>query len=206
MINIRRGLNLPISGSPEQRIENGPLVRSVAVIGADFHGMKPTMAVKAGDTVKQGQLLFSDKKTPGVCYTAPAAGKVAAVNRGAKRVLQSVVIDVEGDDAETFASYRADELPGLDRQKVVDNLVKSGLWIAFRTRPYSKVPSPESAENDSPAAIFVTAMDTQPLAANSPMICAITSGVWSYSPNALGKPALGCTLTGNGLRRANSST
>ena len=169
MINIRRGLNLPISGSPEQRIENGPPVRSAAVIGADFHGMKPTMAVKVGDSVKQGQLLFSDKKTPGVYYTAPIAGKVAAINRGAKRVLQSVVIDAEGDDAETFASYRADQLPGLDRKSVVDNLVKSGLWVALRTRPYSKVPSPESA---SPTAIFVTAMDTQPLAANPELVIA----------------------------------
>ena len=169
MINVRRGLNLPISGSPEQRIENGPRVRSVAVMGADFHGMKPTMAVNVGDKVKCGQLLFSDKKTPGVLYTAPAAGKVSAINRGAKRVLQSVVIDIEGKDAEEFASYKADELVKLDRRQVVDNLVKSGLWVALRTRPYSKVPSPESS---SPAAVFVTAIDTQPLAPNPKIVIA----------------------------------
>ena len=64
--------------------------------------MKPTMAVREGDRVKLGQLLFTDKKTDGVRYTAPASGVVAAINRGAKRVLQSVVIDVDGDEAETF--------------------------------------------------------------------------------------------------------
>ncbi len=62
MIKISRGLDLPISGAPEQRIEPGPKVRSVAVLGFDYVGMKPTMAVKVGDRVKTGQLLFTAKK------------------------------------------------------------------------------------------------------------------------------------------------
>ena len=177
MIKINRGLDLPISGAPEQRIENGPRVRSAAVIGADFHGMKPTMAVKVGDAVKCGQLLFSDKKISGVLYTAPAAGRVAAINRGAKRVLQSVVIDIEGDDAEIFSSYNANELAGLERQQVVDNLVKSGLWVALRTRPYSKVPSPEDT---NPNAIFVTAIDTQPLAAKPEVVIAEQADAFNH--------------------------
>ena len=78
MISIRRGLDLPISGQPEQRVHDGPRVRTVAVLGPDYHGMKPTMAVKAGDRVARGQLLFSDRKTEGVHYTAPAAGTIAA--------------------------------------------------------------------------------------------------------------------------------
>ncbi|MYM62136.1 Na(+)-translocating NADH-quinone reductase subunit A [Pseudomaricurvus sp. HS19] len=168
MINIRRGLDLPISGAPEQTIYDGPRIRSVAVIGADYHGMKPTMAVQVGDRVKLGQLLFSDKKTEGVRYTAPAAGTVAAINRGAKRVLQSVVIEVDGDDAEAFAQYSAEQLGSLTAEQAGENLVNSGLWTAFRTRPYSKVPAPGS----SPSSIFVTAMDTNPLAANPAVIVA----------------------------------
>jgi len=168
MIKIRRGLDLPISGSPEQVISEAPSARSVAIIGSDYHGMKPTMAVKEGDKVKLGQLLFTDKKTEGVRYTAPAAGTVAAVNRGARRVLQSVVIDVEGDEAETFAQYKADEISGLNTEAIVENLVASGQWTAFRTRPYSKVPLPTS----KPASIFVTAIDTNPLAANPTVVLA----------------------------------
>lgn len=166
MIKIRRGLDLPITGKPEQVISDGPQIRSVAVIGPDYHGMKPTMAVKVGDKVKKGQLLFSDKKTEGVNYTAPAAGTVAAINRGAKRVLQSVVIDVEGDDAEIFPSYTANQLESLTDQQVRETLVNSGMWTALRTRPFSKVPAPAS----SPNSIFVTAMDTNPLAANPEVI------------------------------------
>ncbi len=166
MINIRRGLDLPISGAPEQAIVDGPQIRSVAVIGADYHGMKPTMTVQVGDKVKLGQLLFTDKKTEGVRYTAPAAGTVAAINRGAKRVLQSVVIDVDGDEAETFNQYSVDQLASLTEEQVKDNLVNSGLWTALRTRPYSKVPAPATTPNS----IFVTAMDTNPLAANPEQI------------------------------------
>lgn len=177
MIKIHRGLDLPISGAPEQRIEDAPRARTAAVIGADFHGMKPTMAVKVGDTVKRGQLLFSDKKKPGVMYTAPAAGTISAINRGAQRVLQSVVIDIGGDDAETFRQYEPRQLSALDRQQVIDHLVNSGLWVALRTRPYSKTPLPTET---NAAAIFVTATDTQPLAAKPDIIIANQSDAFNH--------------------------
>lgn len=166
MINIRRGLDLPINGKPEQVISDAPAVTSVAVIGADYHGMKPTMAVKEGDTVKLGQLLFTDKKTEGVRYTSPASGTVSAINRGAQRVLESVVIDIQGDEKEVFAQYSSDAIANLDREKVISNLIESGSWVAFRTRPYSKVPAIDS----TPASIFVTAMDTNPLAADPALV------------------------------------
>ena len=166
MIKVRRGLDLPINGTPEQVISEAPAARSVAVIGTDYHGMKPTMAVKEGDTVKLGQLLFTDKKTQGVCYTAPAAGTVAAVNRGERRVLQSVVIDIDSDESddkkEKFAQYSVDDIANISRENVVENLVNSGSWTALRTRPYSTVPAIDS----TPASIFVTAIDTNPLAAD----------------------------------------
>ena len=168
MIKIRRGLDLPISGAPEQAIQDGPQIRSVAVIGFDYHGMKPTMAVRVGDKVKLGQLLFTDKKTAGVRYTAPAAGTVAAINRGAKRVLQSVVIDVEGDEAESFPSHDDGQLEALEAAQIRENLVNSGLWTALRTRPYSKVPAPDASAHS----IFVTAMDTNPLAADPQLVIA----------------------------------
>jgi Na+-transporting NADH:ubiquinone oxidoreductase subunit A len=172
MIRIKRGLDLPITGAPAQRIEDGRPVRSVAVIGFDYHGMKPTMAVQVGDRVKLGQVLFSDKKTPGVVFTAPGAGTVSAIHRGDQRVLQSVVIDLEGetaaDSAVEFARYSDAEIDALDDAKVRENLIDSGLWTALRTRPYSKVP----AIDDRPRSIFVTAMDTHPLAADPTLVIA----------------------------------
>lgn len=168
MTVIKKGLDLPIAGAPAQRIEAAPKARSVAVVGFDYVGMKPTMAVQVGEKVKAGQLLFTDKKTEGVRYTAPASGTVAAINRGEKRVLQSVVIDVEGDESEQFASYSQDEISGLSAEQVKENLVTSGLWTALRTRPFSKVPSPAEAV----PSIFVTAIDTNPLAADPAVVIA----------------------------------
>ena len=168
MIKVRRGLDLPVAGAPEQIVQDGPKISQVAVIGSDYPGMKPTMAVREGDRVTRGQILFSDKKNQGVVFTAPAAGKVVAINRGERRLFQSLVIDVDGDKAEKFKSYKAAKLSDLDRAEVVDNLVNSGQWVALRTRPYSKVPAIDS----SPASIFVTAMDTNPLAADPAVIIA----------------------------------
>jgi len=165
-IKITKGLNLPISGAPRQEVSDGPPVDTVAVLGPDYVGMKPTMMVQVGDRVKEGQVLFSDKKTPGVLYTSPGCGEVVAVHRGAKRALQSVVIRITGDDAETFARYSESQLAQLDSDQVKDNLVRSGLWTALRTRPFSKVPRPESA----PRSIFVTAMDTNPLSARAELV------------------------------------
>jgi Na+-transporting NADH:ubiquinone oxidoreductase subunit A len=181
MITIRRGLDLPINGKPEQVISEAPAVNSVAIIGPDYNGMKPTMAVKEGDPVKLGQLLFTDKKTEGVRYTAPASGVVSAINRGARRVLESVVIDIKGDDKEIFDKYAESDLATIDRQKAVDNLVASGAWTSFRTRPFSKVPAIDSI----PASIFVTAMDTNPLAADTKVVMATEQTAFSHGVTVL---------------------
>ena len=168
MIKITKGLDLPIQGAPEQKIQDGNSVTRVAILGEEYIGMRPTMHVQEGDKVKKGQMLFEDKKNPGVKFTAPAAGNVVEVNRGAKRVLQSVVIQLEGDESEVFAKYSSAELASLDAAKVQENLVNSGMWTAFRTRPYSKSPALDSKPNS----IFVSVMDTNPLAADPQIIIA----------------------------------
>ena len=167
MIEVKKGLDLPITGAPEQRIEDAQPVRHVAILGTDYVGMKPTMEVQEGDKVKLGQLLFTDKKIDGVRFTAPAGGEVVAINRGEKRRLLSVVIKVdENEEAITFASHDRGALGQLDRQAVVDQLVESGLWTALRTRPFSRTPAIDSV----PADIFVTAVDTHPLSADPAFI------------------------------------
>lgn len=167
MHRIKKGLNLPINGEPVQEIVAGPEVSQVAILGFDYVGMKPTMEVQIGDKVKAGQVLFTDKKTEGVRYTSPGAGEVIAINRGQKRVFQSVVVQLDGsDDAETFTSYADTKFDELTREQVRDLLVESGMWSVFRTRPFSKVPAIDSAPNS----IFVTAIDTNPLAVNPAIV------------------------------------
>jgi Na+-transporting NADH:ubiquinone oxidoreductase subunit A len=161
---IKRGLDLPIAGVPVQAIEDAPAATRVALLGADYVGLKPTMHVQPGDEVLRGQLLFDDKKAPGVRHTAPAAGRIVAVHRGDKRAFLSVVIEVSPADAKgaqvEFASRAAGKPAQGDGAALRALLVESGLWTALRARPFSRVPSPQAV----PQAIFVTAMDTRPLA------------------------------------------
>ncbi len=166
MITIKKGLDLPIAGTPSQVINDGKTIKKVALLGEEYVGMRPTMHVRVGDEVKKAQVLFEDKKNPGVKFTSPVSGKVVEVNRGAKRVLQSVVIEVAGDDQVTFDKFEANQLASLDREAARTQLVDSGLWTSLRTRPFSKVPAVDSTTQ----AIFVTAMDTNPLAAEPTVI------------------------------------
>lgn len=163
---IKKGLDVPITGRPEQKISDGNSVKSVAILGGDYVGLKPKMAVVEGDKVKLGQILFSDKKNPGVNFTAPGAGVVKSINRGDKRALLSVVIELQGEQQESFTKYGPAELAGLTAEQVKENLLLSGLWTSFVTRPYGKVPEVDA----TPSSIFVTAIDTRPLAADPAVI------------------------------------
>lgn len=161
---IERGLKLPLSGEPVQDIKDGPEIGRVGMVADDFHGMKPTILVRAGERVKTGQPVFLDKKTAGVVHTAPASGVVEAVHRGDKRRFLSLIIRVDGSEAERFRTWNGvQQLTGTEAQ---EQLIRSGLWTAFRTRPYNRVPVPGS----DPHSIFVTAMDTNPLAAEPELV------------------------------------
>jgi Na+-transporting NADH:ubiquinone oxidoreductase subunit A len=184
MIRIKRGLDLPLAGAPEQVIEDARPVRQVALLGPDYVGMRPTMHVAEGDRVRLGQLLFDDKKNEGVRFTAPAAGTVSAIHRGAKRVLQAVVIDVdEGGEAESFDVIGPDEVAGVDAGAVEALLATTGLWTALRTRPFSRTP----ALGTRPHSIFVTAVDTAPLAAEPAVVIAERGDAFSHGLDLLAR-------------------
>ncbi len=164
---IKKGLDLPLSGEPVNAIHGEILPTRVAVVADDFPGMKPAMRVEEDEVVRRGQVLFEDRKCPGVLHTAPGAGRIKRINRGARRVLQSIVIALseaekagrdDPNERVAFSAYTGRPASELKRQQVVDLLVESGQWTALRTRPYSKVPSPGS----TPHSLFVTAIDTNP--------------------------------------------
>lgn len=169
---IRKGLDLPIAGPPEQAIADGPTVTRVGITGDDFIGMKPTMQVQVGEHVQCGQVVFSDKKTEGVVYTSPASGTVAAIERGEKRRFQTLVIDVDandiGDGTNGVEFARWDYPGNLSGDEIREQLIASGLWTALRTRPFNRVPPPAS----QPHSLFITAIDTHPLAADPAIVIA----------------------------------
>ena len=164
-IQIKKGLDIPISGLPEQEIRQGNPIRRVALIGDDYIAMKPTMLVAEGDKIICGQQLFTNKKNKGVIFTSPGCGKVIAINRGAKRKFESLIIELDGDESVNFCE--PDTIPEAQDPEVLrELLIQSGLWPAFRTRPFGKTPTIDS----TPSSLFITATDSAPLAAEPQII------------------------------------
>ena len=198
-IKIKKGLNIPLPGAPEQSVSAGHEVSSVALLGPDTNDLKPRMLVREGDRVKLGQAIYTEKSNPGVYFTSPGSGTVAAVNRGERRVLQSVVIKLDGDDEVEFAKYAAAELPVLDGDAVRKNLLESGLWTALRTRPFSKIPAPDGQAR----ALFVTAIDTNPLAADPAVVIKRNPEAFANGLVVLSKltdgPVYVCTAVNSGI-------
>ena len=200
LFKIKKGLNIPLAGAPEQSVSEGAHVGSVALLGPSTNDLKPGMLVREGDHVKLGQPLFHDKQNPGVRFTSPGSGVIAAINRGERRVLQSVVVRLEGDDEEVFDRYESSKLEALSDADVRKNLLESGLWTALRTRPYSKIPAPDAVA----AAMFVTAIDTRPLAAEPAVIIERDKDAFAQGLTILSKLTAGsvyvCTAPNSGIK------
>lgn len=185
MIKINKGLTLPITGNPDKKIDEAIHAKTVALVGNDYNGMKPTLLVQEGDKVKKGQKLFEDKKCPGVFFTSPVAGTVKAINRGDKRVFQSIVISNEGQEQVKFENFKGSAPSSLSAEAVKALLVESGLWTAIRRRPFSRTPS----LTEMPQAIFITAMDTQPLAVDVNSVLSANMDAFKVGVEVLAKLA-----------------
>ena len=167
-IKIKKGMELRMGGEPEQAVHKGPDVHHVALCGRDYVGLKPRLLVSEGDAVAHGQPLFIDKRDPAVSYCSPAQGFIAAINRGPRKVLDSIVVRLERSNVKehVFEPLPAGGGENIDQSLVAKRLQQSGLWTAFRTRPFSRVPHSDSR----PDAIFVTATDTRPLCADPAIV------------------------------------
>ena len=160
MITIKNGLNLPIVGSPLNLIDESKRSTWLAIIGDDYKGMKPQMLVEVGNKVEIGQKLFEDKKRPGVFITSPGAGEIININRGEKRKFLSLTIKLASQEQSvSFKPIMTKPSNLMNEEEIKKVLLESGLWTALRTRPFDKTPY----VGTRPAAIFIKAMDTNPL-------------------------------------------
>lgn len=179
--HLTKGLDIPLAGAPVQAIRLVPEIRHVAVLGDDYIGLKPTLLVKEGEPVKLGQPLFMDKKNQSVVISSPGCGTILEINRGPKRKFESLVIALEGDDAILFPGLDGRDVDNIPPEEIRTTLQDSGLWCGFRTRPYGRIPAVDA----SPASLFVTAIDTNPLAADPRVIIAARVEDFSLGLNLL---------------------
>lgn len=168
-IVTRRGLDVGLPGAPRQEIEEAPPVASAAVLGDDHRMLRPSVLVAVGQRVRLGQRLIEDRRNPGLVVTAPGTGVVTAIIRGERRVLRSVEIALEDqDEEEPLTARRRSSVAGMTRDEAVGLLVDGGLWPAIRRRPFGRAPP----VGTTPDALFVTATDTNPLAAHPEVVIA----------------------------------
>ena len=164
VIKLRKGLNIKLKGGAEKALEKLPVPATVALKPTDFPGVTPKLSVKPGHKVKAGDALFYDKYHPEILYTAPLGGEVKSVNRGERRKILEVVVEVDKDAGE--AAFKKGDPKKLSADEIKEQLLKSGLWPFIRQRPYGIIPSPDK----KPRAIFVSTFDTAPLAPDNSFV------------------------------------
>lgn len=159
-IRLNKGLNIPIAGNAELKIEKTIVPDIIAIKPSDFRCLTPKLMVKEGDTVKAGSIVFIDKYRPEIGFATPSSGTVHAIVRGDKRKLLAVLI--KADSKTEYITFEKPEIQKATREEIVNTLLKSGLWAAIMQRPYGIVANPANA----PKAIFVSGFNTAPLAAD----------------------------------------
>ncbi len=159
-INLRKGLDIPLAGAAEQTVRKAVLPGVVAIRPSDFRNLTPKVLVKAGDRVLAGSPVLADKTCPEILFTSPVSGEVTEIVRGEKRKLLAVLIKT--DEIQEYVDFGVRNVDELDSEAVKAALLQSGLWPAFVQRPYGVI-----AKTDlSPRAIYVSAFNTAPLAAD----------------------------------------
>jgi len=160
LLSVSKGLDIPLKGSPSVEFDSAGSSEHVAITGADFVGMKPSILVKPGEKVKKGQAVFACKKNEGLMFTAPASGEVTEVARGSRRSFETLVIKRDGsDDHVSFESFSSDA--GSSAESIRKLMIESGMWATLRERPFDKTPSVGA---ELPRDLFVSIADTQPVA------------------------------------------
>ena len=164
---LRKGYDIKVAGAAEKTVIELDSPKKVAVTPNEFRGIKVKLNVKPGDTVKIGTVLFEDKTLPDLKFVSPVSGKVLEINRGERRALMEIVVENDlKNEKETVGIWKKDDLKKMDANKIKESLLQGGMWPHVIQRPFSKIANP----NDTPRDIFISGMDTAPLAADPNLI------------------------------------
>ena len=158
VIKLKKGLDIKLEGEADRGKRFPVACSRYAVKPTDFRALVPRIEVAVGDTVKAGDVLFSNKHVPAVKFTSPVSGTVEEIRRGEKRKVLAVV--VKADEEIAYKEFAVAPVAALTGERVVELLLESGLWPLIKQRPYDIVANPATR----PKAIFVPAFDSSPLA------------------------------------------
>ncbi|MBT3301894.1 MAG: Na(+)-translocating NADH-quinone reductase subunit A [Bacteroidetes bacterium] len=181
VINIKKGYNIQLIGQSEKDFGQKEIPQHFAIKPSCFHGVRPKLSINEGDTVKAGTPLFFDKDNDRVIFTSPVSGTVTEIVRGEKRVILEVKITADGKNE--FENFKQADPKDLSRDEIIENLLKSGVWPMIRQRPFARIANP----SDKPKAIYISAFDSSPLAADNNFIVEGQSEVFQKGIDVLKK-------------------
>ncbi len=164
LIKIKRGLDIEISGEARATISYLVPLEVVSVVPDHYHGIVPRLLVKAGDRVKAGTPVFCDKTVERVNFVSPVSGTVTAVNRGERRKVLSITIAC--DKKTEYEQFDLNPLPELTGEEIKSALLRAGLWVYIKQRPYDVIAHPDKR----PKAVFISAFDSAPLAPDNDFV------------------------------------
>ena len=159
-IYLKKGLDLPIAGEAVQQTKKVIVPDIVAVKPTDFRGLVPKLLVREGDKVLAGTPVLADKMSQNILFASPVSGTVAEVVRGEKRKLLEVRI--KADAQQEYVDFGVKQVSDMTAEQIKESILAAGLWPAIIQRPYGIIADPEV----KPKAIFVSAFNTAPLAAD----------------------------------------
>lgn len=180
-IKIRKGANIKLKGVAEKLYTNPANVSEIVLKPSDFPTLTPKLLVKVGDKVKAGTPLFFDKENDKILFTSPISGEVTEINRAEKRRIVDIKVTADGQNL--FETFKQADPSTLSKEEILDNILKSGVWPLIRQRPFDVIANP----NDKPKAIYVTALDSAPLAPDYGFIVHGKAEVFQLGLNALAK-------------------
>ena len=166
VIKIKKGLDIQLKGKAEKVFGTAAMPELFAIKPGDFPGLVPKLAVKPGDKVKAGSVLFFDKYRTDIKFVSPVSGEVQVVNRGERRRILEVV--VKSDNQNEAEQFGAVDTKTVSKTEALEKILASGMWPFLRQRPYNVVANPA----DTPKAIFISAFDSSPLAPDYDFILA----------------------------------
>ncbi len=183
VIKLRKGLDVNLKGKATKEKFQVACPGLYALVPDDFTGMKPKVLVKEGDRVKAGEALFVDKAHPSVKFVSPVSGTVSLVERGERRKVLSV--QVQADSEQQYVDFGKRDVSTLSGEAVKEALLESGLFAFFKQRPYDILATPDVM----PKAIFVSAFNSMPLAADFEYVLAGREADFQTGLNALARIA-----------------
>jgi len=159
-IKIKKGLNIRLKGKAEKNLSKAPRSRTFVIRPSDFHLITPKLAVREGAVIQAGDVIFYSKANENIKFVSPVSGKLATIERGAKRVIKEIIIDADQQDI--YKDFGAVNVSSMNSEEIKNHLLASGCWAFIKQRPYDVIADPAVM----PKAIFVSAYTTAPLAAD----------------------------------------